>query len=435
MNENKKTHSPAYLAWVVWGAGAALFFLSFFQRVAPAVMTDRLMADFNIGAAALGNLSAFYFYSYVAMQIPTGIIADRWGPRKLLLVGSFVAALGTFLFAWAPSLLFANLGRLLLGGAGGVAFVSCVKLATRWFDPRRFSTMPGLTVVCGTAGAVMAGVPLRILLDHFGWRPVMFISALLTLALVFVIWYIVHDDPSDSGYVSYHTPKVDVKDISLTEHLANFRSIFRYRNTWLLSIIPGGLLGPILAFTGLWGVPFLNAGYGLSHAQSAAIASFLMVMFSVGGALMGGFSEKVGRRKPLYLAGCIVAIVGWALIVYIPGMPIWLLVSIIAIVGFASSSLMIGFAFAKESVPPSMSGSVTGVCNTGNMVGPMALIPIIGLILEQHWNGAMANGSRIYDMAAYQSAFVWMIAGLILAAVLIMLTKETNCRQLVEERS
>jgi hypothetical protein len=112
---------PPALAWSVWGLGALLYLIGFYLRVAPAVITDQLMTEFAIGGAALGNLSAFYFYSYVAMQIPTGMIADRWGPRRLLTPGAGVAALGTALFAFAPSLFWANHGSAAdrrLGGGG-----------------------------------------------------------------------------------------------------------------------------------------------------------------------------------------------------------------------------------------------------------------------------------------------------------------------------
>ncbi len=178
---DQKNYPPASLAWLVWGLGAAFYFSGFYHRVAPAVMTDQLMADFHIGAAALGNFTAFYFYSYFLMQVPTGILADHWGPRKLLTAGSFVAACGTLLFASASSLLPANLGRLLIGGAAGVGYVALLTLATRWFPARFFATISGLTLFCGVAGAVSAGPPLRFLVERFGWRPVMFAAAAVLL--------------------------------------------------------------------------------------------------------------------------------------------------------------------------------------------------------------------------------------------------------------
>jgi MFS family permease len=428
---DKKAYPPAFHAWLIWGLGATLFSLTFFQRVAPAVMTDRLMVDFNIGAAALGNLSAFYFYSYVAMQIPTGVLVDYLGPRRLLCVGSLIAAFGTFLFAAAPTVLFANLGRLFIGAAGGVAFVSTLKLATRWFPSHRFAMISGLTLACGTAGAVSAGVPLRFLVDHFGWRAVIFVSAAVTLVDAFAIWLMVHEDPLKKGSIG--PDKTLSKNTAQTGLLAGFKSIFRYRNTWLLSIAAGGLLGPVLAFSGLWGVPYLSTHVGLSSAKSAAVASALLVALSVGGTALGAFSDKIGRRKPLYLVGSFIAIIGWALVIYIPRMPIWLLVSILTTVGFMSGALIIGFAFIKESVPSSLSGTATGVYNMGNMVGPMVLTPLIGLVLEQNWKGVMEKGVRIYDLASYQSGFAWTIVFTVLAIVMVALTKETNCRQMIAE--
>jgi hypothetical protein len=110
MTGTRNTLPPAALAWSIWGLGAALYFIGFYQRVAPAVITTELTQTFALTAAALGNLSAFYFYSYVAMQIPTGILADRFGPRVLLTVGGFVAALGTAVFATATDVMWANMG-------------------------------------------------------------------------------------------------------------------------------------------------------------------------------------------------------------------------------------------------------------------------------------------------------------------------------------
>ena len=129
-------HPPASLAWLVWGLGAALYLIAFYQRVAPAVLVQELTREFSLTGAALGNLSAFYFYSYVAMQIPTGLIADRWGPRKLLTAGAALTAAGTLVFALAPTAHVANAGRLAIGAAAGVAFVAMLKLASHWMPSR-----------------------------------------------------------------------------------------------------------------------------------------------------------------------------------------------------------------------------------------------------------------------------------------------------------
>ena len=432
---NNRTYPPAYQAWVVWGLGAALYFTGFYQRVGPAVMTDQLMADFDIGAAALGNFSAFYFYSYVAMQVPTGIIADHWGPRKLLSAGSLIAALGTFLFAVAPNIILANLGRLLIGGSVGVAYVSLLKLATHWFHPKRFALTSGLALFCGIAGAVSAGVPLRFMVDHFGWRLVMFVSASVTLMGTAAIWLVVRDDPTDKGYKSFAAATSNAAESSMATLLEGLGAIFRYKNTWILALVPGGVVGPMLAFSGLWGVPFLSTHHGLSPAESAAITSTLLLTWAVGGPTLGALSDHIGRRKPLYLAGTIIASAGWLLLLYIPSLPIWAFIAMIIIVGYASGVMIIGFAFAKESVPPQLAGTVSGVCNMGVMFGPMILQPLMGWMLDRNWNGALENGVRIYTLDAYQAAFAFMIGWSLLAAVVMFFATESYCRQMVGDSS
>jgi len=429
---NKNTYPPAYLAWITWGLGAALYFTGFYQRVAPAVMTDQLMTDFNIGAAALGNFSAFYFYSYFIMQVPTGILADYWGPRKLLTVGCLIAALGTLLFAWAPTIIFANLGRLLIGGSVGVAYVALLKIATHWFAPNRFAMTSGLALFIGICGAVCAGVPLRFLVDLFGWRPIMFVSAAATLALTIAIWLFVRDDPAEKGYKSFAPTSIpDVHDSTLSV-LKGVGTVFRYKNTWLLSLAPSGVVGPVLAFSGLWGVPFLTTHYGLSPSKSAAITSTLLVAWAFAGPALGALSDRIGRRRPLYLGGCIIVSIGWAVLLYVPGIPIWILTCLVIVIGFASGVIIIGFAFVKESVPSSLAGTVSGVCNMGVMSGPMILQPVMGWVLERNWNGVLENGVRIYDLNAYRSGFGLMIAWSVIAIVLMSFTTETQCRQMVE---
>jgi predicted MFS family arabinose efflux permease len=228
------TPSPAYpsllIAVAVWGLGAALYLIGFFQRVAPAVLTRELSTEFALTAAALGNLSAVYFYSYVAMQIPTGLLADHWGPRRTLALGGTVAAAGAALFGLAESYTLVVLGRLLVGGAVGVAFVSMLKLSTHWFDHSRFAAIAGVAVATGVVGAVSAGAPLRLAADAFGWRHVMVASGAVTALVAIATWLVVRDDPRDRGYRSYMPQgRPGVAGHSV---LGGLRICFRSRNTW-----------------------------------------------------------------------------------------------------------------------------------------------------------------------------------------------------------
>jgi len=422
-----KDFPPASLAWSVWGLGALLYLIGFYQRVAPAVITDRLMIDFSIGAAALGNLSAFYFYSYVAMQIPTGVIADRWGPRRLLTAGGAIAAIGTALFAMAPDIWWANAGRLLIGASVAVAFVSMLKLASHWFSPQQYALASGMALLMGVVGGVVAGVPLRLLVEAFGWRAVMGASAAITMLLCVVTWLRVRDDPVERGYAS-HSQHSHVA----TEHtpvLKGLMEVLSYRNMWILTLTPIGLSGAVLTFAGLWCLPFLKQVHGLDPKSAAAITSTLLISWAIGGPLLGSWSQKTGRRKPIYLATSVIATLGWALIIYAP-LPFWALVALLVPTGFASGNIIIGFAWAKESVPLRLVGTASGMCNMGPLMGGMFLQPAVGWMLDRGWNGALDGGVRLYDAAAYQAGFSLMFVAVVAGAVILLFARESHCRQM-----
>jgi MFS family permease len=427
MNRIEK-YPPMSLSWMVWGLGAILYLIGFYQRVAPAVMTSELMVSFDIAAAGLGNLSAVYFYSYVAMQVPTGILADRWGPRRLLSIGALVAGAGSLVFAMAPSIIWASIGRLLIGGSVAVAFVSMLKLAGHWFAPRHFALASGMALFCGIIGAVFAGVPLRLLVSAIGWRPVMLVSGIVTLVVAGIIWILVRDDPGEKGYTSHAYAVSGVT--SHPKFIAGIKEVAKHRNAWLLCFIPGGIVGSVLTFSGLWGVPFLTTHYGLSQASAAALCSTLLVAFAVGGPVFGALSDRIGRRKPLYVSGCFIVLLVWAVIIFVPGLPLNILTVLFLFVGFASGCMIIGFAFVKESVPPFLAGTASGICNMGVMFGPMILQPAVGIILDLHWQGHKVDGIKQYSLEAYQLGFSFMLVWLLLGAALILFTIETRCEQM-----
>ncbi len=429
-NAEMKSTPPLKTAWLVWGLGASFYLMAFFQRVAPAVMTDALMREFEIGAAALGNLSALYFYSYVLMQIPTGIIADGWGPRRLLSLGALVAASGTLIFALAPGFALVGLGRFLIGGSVAVAFVGCLQLANNWFPPRLYGMVAGMALFVGIIGAVCAGPPLRLCVNAFGWRPTILVSGLVTFAIASAIWMIVRDHPREKGYGGPWANLATPPSAGRLPALAGILAVLRYPNTILLFLIPGGVVGPVLAFSGLWGVPFLVTHYGFAPTRAAVLTTTLLVAWAVGGPILGWLSDRSGRRKPLYIGGCTIALVCWVLMVYVPDLPLAILMTLLIVAGLSSGCMIISFAFAKESVPASLSGTVTGVTNMGVMMGPMLLQPAIGWLLDRRWQGALENGIRVYDLGAYQTGFGLMIAWACLAVILLFFTRETFCKPL-----
>ncbi len=428
IDARERRHPPVRLAWSIWSLGAVFYLIAFFHRLAPAVMTRELMQDFGISAAALGNLSAFYFYSYWLLQVPTGILADTWGPRRLLAGGALATAVGAVIFGLAPSLAWASAGRLLIGAGASVSFVTCLKLAAHWFPAGYYSMLSGMLLVAGIAGAVSAGVPLRLLVDGAGWRPVMLGMAAVTGLLAVIIWMQVRDDPSARGYAS-HAAALLPGTAGRRAPLANLKEVFHHRNTWLLCFIPAGIVGAMLSFCGLWGVPFLTTHYGLSAAQAAFLTSGMMVCWALGSPFVGRLSERIGRRKAPMIAGHGLAAAGWACILFSAGLPVWVLAALMAATGFLSASFNICWPLVKESAPLRLAGTISGVINMGIMLGPTLLQPAIGWVLDRHWQGLTHAGVRLYGLEAYRAGFALIMGWMLVSWLLIFFTRETYCRQ------
>jgi sugar phosphate permease len=421
---------PAWLAWSVWGTAAVFYLAVFFLRAAPAVMTAELMRDFHIGAASLGNLSAFYFYFYVAMQIPIGTLTGSWGPRKLLVCGALLAAAGQFLFGTTDHIVVACIGRAIIGGSTAVGWLVTLRLAAHWFPKNRFGMVSGLGLLFGNLGALFAQVPLRIGVEHFGWRGTAIGSALAIFGLGILAWIVVRDDPSQRNLQSYAPPELrNQEKPTLKGILQGMRSVFSYRNTWLILIAQGGMVGPIMTFTGLWGPSFLKARFDLDTKAAATICSIMIVCWAAASPVFGGFSDKIGKRKLPYLAGSVACAIGWIVMFYVHGLSLAAFTVVAACTSFATGCVIIAFAYGRESVPAQHMGTATATTNIGNMLGNVLLQPGIGLLLDRNWSGTMVHGSRVYSVHAYQAGFIPIVAWALLSCLAIVLTAETRCRQ------
>jgi MFS family permease len=268
------------------------------------------------------------------------------------------------------------------------------------------------------------------LIERFEWRPVVLGSGGIILAIGLLAFFFVKNDPSDDGLLSYAPPALQLREhTKIVDLLSGFSKIFTYRNTWLVFFSQGAMVGAMLAFTGLWGAPFLKARFGLSSTTAASVCSVMIICWAVASPICGALSDRIGRRKPIHLAGCLLATMGWAVLFYVTALPLAVFVALAALTSFASGAVVVGFAYTKESVPVQYLGTISGATNIGNMIGPMLLQPGIGWILDKEWRGATISGVRVYGVPEYQIAFLLIIGWSLLACVLLSLTRETYCKQ------
>lgn len=418
---------PLRLAVLFWAIAAVAYMVGFFLRVTPGVLNADLMRDFRLNATQLGNLASFYFYFYAASQIPTGIANDRFGPKVLIVVGQTVTGLGAVLFALAGSFESAAVARALIGLGHGVAWVSLLELSAAWFAPRVFGTISGLSLALGTLGAVLAQAPLLLLSHRFGWRWVLGAVGLLCLGLSLLALWRIRNRPEDLGFDGYLPVR---RAQTLAEVGRGLASVWRYRNTVLLFVAPGGVCGAFLTFTTLWGMPFLVQQRQLPAGQASWTIAAMLVAFSAGGVLWGRVSDTLRRRKLPYALGGMLMLTGFGVLVVWPQAPWPLLLGALLLASVGSGSMVVGFAWAKESVPQQLAGTASGVHNTGVMLGTLVQLPLLGWVLDLLWDGRSSVGVRLYGARAFEAANGVLLAWIAVSVLCVLLARETHAQSL-----
>jgi sugar phosphate permease len=415
------------LRWTAFVVVGLAFVLSFFHRFAPAAIAADLRDAFAIDAATLGSLAATYFYVYTLMQIPTGVLADTLGPRRIVAAGGVIAGAGSILFGLADDFALAASGRLLVGLGVSVTFIALLKLNAAWFSERHFGTLAGLTILLGNLGAVLAASPLAWALGHVSWREVFVVVGIGSLALAWLAWWLVRDAPAQVGLPSPRELEGRSAHPAHDGHwLDGLRRVAGNRWSWPGFFVNLGVAGALFAFAGLWAVPLLTQGYGWDRAEATAHTSLLLAAFAFGAFSIGAVSDRIGRRKPVVLAAC-----GLHLACWWPLVAGWLLApgwshALFALMGLGASGFTLTWACAKEVNPHALSGMATSLVNTGAFLGAAILQPLVGWVIDR------AAGSGAAGLAEYRAG-VLVLAGFAALGWLAALSlRETRCRYLPE---
>lgn len=410
--------------WFALGIVAVSYVLSFFQRFAPAGIAQDLAVAFQTSAASLGILAATYFYVYTVMQVPTGILVDTLGPRRILVLGGVIGGAGSFLFGFAPTLDLALAGRTLIGLGVSVTFIAMLKLIAVWFEENRFATLVGVSMLIGNLGSVLAGAPLSALSQVSGWRIVFLGVGGLSFVLAALCWVLVRDRPLAAGE-SAGTVKFD-----RTAVLSGLISVVRNRDTWPAVLMNTGTCGAFFTFAGLWTVPYLMQVHSMERSVAASHLSLWFGGFAVGCFFIGTLSDRLGRRKPVAIVSTHLFAAIWLIWLSCITMPVWLSYSLFGLLGLATAGFSLTWACAKEVNPPLLSGMSTSVANMGGFLAGALLQPLVGWVMDLGWKGQMLGGARFYDVATWQLGVLVVTVAAFLGAASSWWLRETRCRNI-----
>ena len=414
------------MRWTAFVIVGLAYILSFFHRFAPAAVSADLQLTFHASAAELGGLAATYFYVYMVMQIPTGILVDTLGPRRVVAIGGLIGGIGSLLFGMADTLALASVGRLLVGLGVSVTFISMLKLNAAWFHDRHFATMTGATILLGNIGSLLAAAPLAWALTYISWRTAFDTIGAFSLFLAVLAWWMVRNNPGEAGLPSLR--ELDGK-AAHPAHVGHWYDglliILKNRATWPGLWVNMGLAGTMFAFAGLWAVPYLRDVYGMDRAAATGHTTLLLAGFAVGAFFIGMLSDRIGRRKPMMIAGALGYCLCW--LPMLIGVPMSSVAShsLFFVMGLCAPSFTLSWSCAKEVNPPALSGMATSVVNVGAFLGTAILQPLVGWAIDHAHAGA---GSAPPGMNDYQGGIA-ILAGFSLTGLIATLfIRETYCR-------
>lgn len=411
-----KRGTQLFYPWLVWLLGASFFFYKYLVQVSPSVMTSDLMRAFKVNGVGLGNLSACYFYAYLIMQIPVGILLDKFSPRFLTALAILICGLSTLVFSETNSLAMACISRAFIGFGAAFAAVSCFKAASLWFPPKRFALISGMCMTAAMLGAVGGQAPLSVLVEDYGWRNSLKIVA--AIGVILSLLYIVIIRDKKQAATSKSTNKVS----------GNFFRILRNKQAWLLSIYSGLAFAPVSVFGGLWGVPFLQQAYDLSASEAAVAVSWIFIGFAVGAPILGWLSDHMGKRKPIMMLGTILATLSLMFVIYGFAAHSASISLLLFIFGLGASGFFISFAMIKEVFPILLTATVLGFMNTFDSICEAISEPFVGIFLDLGWDGRIHEGVHQFSVHGYRTALTLLPIYLIIALVVLIFIKETHCK-------
>jgi sugar phosphate permease len=401
--------------WLIWACAALFYGYQFAQRVSPSVMTDELMSAFSVECAALGAISAFYYNAYAFLQIPAGVLLDKFGPRKMLSVATLLCTLGSILFATATGISQASIGRLLIGAGSAFGFLSCLKIGTIWFSAEKLPLVVGLSLCIGTVGAVGGSAPLFHMVQTLGWQQTIWMLAIVGFALFALVLLIVRDKPATPA----QTSKKGAQPEMSYSFLESLKIILAKPQTWLISLYGVLMYVPLSAFADMWGVKFLAEVYQIDRTVAAATASTVYIGMGIGSPLLPLLAHWLKGYKPILLIGCGGSILTFFAILYLTDMPLWMLSTTLFFLGVFLGGQILCFSMVCNINPREISATAGGFHNMICMLSGVIFIPLIGYLLD-----LFAQTPGVYSVQDYTLSLVTIPTAMVAAFITTFWIKE-----------
>ena len=413
-------------AWLIWIIGVFAYLVAVSQRTSFGVVGLEATARFHASAAQISFFTVLQLLVYAALQIPVGVLVDRFGSRAMIAGGALLMGLGQFQLAFAESIPGGVLGRVLVGAGDAMTFVSVIRLIPLWFAPARVPLLTQLTGMSGQLGQLFSVVPFAMIIHSAGWTPAFLTLAGMSGLAVVLVVVLLQDVPPG------HEPPDATQGLRATG--VSLSRAWRQPGTrlGLWSHFTVQFSGTVFAMT--WGYPFLISAQGLDAGTVSALMALYVAAAIAAGPLMGSFVARHPLRRStmvLLISGATAA--AWAAVLLQSGRsPLWLLAGLVVVLAIGGPGSMIGFDFARTFNPAHRIGTATGIVNVGGFIAALLSIFLIGLALDaQHLAGFSPEG--LYSLGAFRVALSVQFLLLAVGAAAILITRRKVRRQMAAQ--
>ncbi len=405
------------LGSLICAVGAFFYCYEFVLRILPGALQSEISAAFgHISATTFGKLSAFYYFAYSPMQMPVGMLMDRYGPRRLLTFACVSCTVGSWMFTFTSSMMIACLGRFLVGFGSSFAFVGVLSLALQWLPGRYFSLFAGLITTLGMIGLVYGEVKITTMAASMGLMDVLMLMVNIGIVLSIVTFFVVRDGPEGR-----HGRK-----IPLPAFFANVRFVLLSPQVWLIGFVGACLYTSLSVFGELWGKNYLEQAHHLTKVEAARSVSAMFLGWAVGAPLAGYLSDISGRRVLPLTVGAVVSLVCISLILYYPGLSYTSLNILLFLYGAFSATEIIVFIMGKENSGAKLSGTVFAAVNMIVTLGGVIFQPLVGKLLDTFGDSKLIAGEHVYTEVDYQLALSVLPISLLLVIILAFFMKDAK---------
>jgi MFS family permease len=415
---------PRYLPWLVVFSASLFFFYEFIQMQMFNTISHFIIADFKITATTLGYISSGYFLADILFLFPAGMLIDRYSSRKVILAAMWISVISTAIFASSHNIVLAALCHFAAGIGNAFCFICCMRLASRWFPPRLMALVVGLIVTVAFFGGMVAQTPLAWLTTVLPWREAVMIVSGLGLAIIFIVWLYVQDYPPNQTKF-FKAQKIQLESLgvkrSITMALSNMQN-------WWCGLYTSFINVPLMLLGGLWGGMYLTIADGLTTLQASYVSSMIFFGSMIGCPILGGLSDYLAiRRMPMIIFAAICIPIMMA-IVFIPHLSLTSLLILFFLLGFFTSSQIIGYPALTESNPKIITGTAMGLASVLIMGSPMIFEPVFGYLMDKNWDGKVVNGIHVYNIQAFHSPMIMLVVILSLGLLASLFVKETYAK-------